>query len=149
MGVAVRNIPKELIQVVKKKARNAREALTNFKHYIKNLKCDYITPSRLKKLNKQLEKKVKEAVEERKRIFTFRKEVSAFNNYLDQHVIDGRDDFDGLNFLREAKPSIINVFNSNRNMKTILYLHVIMKKEGTEGIIRREFAFHSSVKKIF
>ena len=148
LGVAVKNIPKELIQVVKKKARNAREALINFKEYMKNLKTDYITSSGLKKLAKKLEKKVKEVKEEHERIFTFRKEVSAFNNYLEQHVIDGRDEFDALNFLREAKPSIINVFNSNRNIKTILYLHVIMKKEGTEGIIKRRFAFHSSKKLI-
>ena len=50
LGVAVKNIPKELIQVVKKKARNAKEALINFKEYMKNLKTKYITPSRLKKL---------------------------------------------------------------------------------------------------
>ena len=145
LGVRLTNVPMELIRTVKKKARNAREALINFKHYMKNLKCDYITPSRLKKLTKQLEKKVKEAVEERKRIFTFRKELSAFNNYVDQHVIDGRDDYDGLTFLREAKPSIINVLNSNRNIKTILYFYCIMKR-GAEGTIRREFGFHSAIK---
>ena len=37
LGVAVSNVPMELIQTAKKKARSAREALKNFKHYIKNL----------------------------------------------------------------------------------------------------------------
>ena len=108
LGVAVRNIPKELIQVAKKKARNAQEALKNFKHYMKNLKCDYITSSRFKKLTKKLEKKEREAKEEHDKIFTFRRETSAFNNYINQYVIDGSDVYDGLSFLREAKASIIN-----------------------------------------
>ena len=80
LGVKFSSVPMELIRVAKKKARNAKEALKNFKHYIKNLKCDYITPSRLRKLTKQLEKKTKEAVEEHKRLFTPRKEASAFKN---------------------------------------------------------------------
>ena len=64
LGVMVSNVPMELIRVAKKKARNAKEALLNFKHYIKNLKTDYITPSRLKKLTKQLEKKERQSKEE-------------------------------------------------------------------------------------
>ena len=48
LGVRVSNVPMELIRAVKKKARNAQEALINFKHYMKNLKVDYITSSRLK-----------------------------------------------------------------------------------------------------
>ena len=49
MGVVVSNVPMELIREAKKKARNAKEALINFKQYMKNLKTDYITSSRLKK----------------------------------------------------------------------------------------------------
>ena len=51
LWVSVKNIPETLKRVVKKKARNAREAIADFKEYIKNLKKDYITPSRLKKLS--------------------------------------------------------------------------------------------------
>ena len=50
LGVRLSNIPMELIRTIKKKARNAREILINFKEYMKNLKTDYITSSRLKKL---------------------------------------------------------------------------------------------------
>ena len=63
LGVSAKNIPEELKKVVKKKARNAKEAMENFKQYIKNIKKDYITPARLNKLSKQLEKKIKKAVE--------------------------------------------------------------------------------------
>ena len=148
MGVMVSNVPMELIQTIKKKARNAREALINYKNYIKNLKTPYISSSRLKKLAKTLEKKERQAKEEHNRIFTFRKELSAFNNYVDQYVIDGSDIYDGLSFLREAKRSIINVLDSNRGIKAILYLKCIMSQETTAGIVSREFAFHSAIKLI-
>ena len=49
LGVTVSNVPMELIRVAKKKARNAREDLINYKNYIKNLKTAYLTSSRLKK----------------------------------------------------------------------------------------------------
>ena len=146
LGVRVSNVPIELIQVVKKKARNAREALINYKNYIKNLKTGYISSSRLKKLTKTLEKKEREAKEEHDRIFTFRKEISAFNNYINQYVIDGSDVYDGLSFLREAKRSIINVLDSNRGIKAILYFNCVMVRETHAGIVRRNFAFHSAIK---
>ena len=69
LWVSVKNIPETLRRVVKKKAQNAREAVAYFRDYIKNLNKDYITPSRLKKLSKQLEKKINKVVEEEKELF--------------------------------------------------------------------------------
>ena len=150
LGVRLTNVPIELIRVAKKKARNAQEALINFKHYIKNLKTDYITSSRFKKLNKKLEKKEREAREEHNKIFTFRKETSAFNNYINQYVIDGSDSYDGLSFLREAKAGIINILDSNRGIKAILYFNCVMMREADTvlGMIKERFAFHSAIKLI-
>ena len=139
------SVPIELIRVAKKKAQNAKEALKNFKHYMKNLKCDYITPSRLKKLTKQLEKKEQEAEEEHNRIFTPIKEASAFKSYTNQYVIKNTvGGYDPIEFLTDAKPTIINIFNSNRNIKTILYLYCLMKRVDSDGFTAiKEFAFHS------
>ena len=148
LGVMVSNVPMELIRVAKKKARNAREDLINYKNYIKNLKTAYISSSRLKKLAKTLEKKERKAKEEHDRIFTPRKELSAFNNYIDQYVIDGNDYNGALVFLSDAKPSIINVLDSNRGIKTILYLICIMYRQTPTGIIEQEFAFHSAIRLI-
>ena len=148
MGVMVSNVPMELIRVAKKKARNAREDLINYKNYIKNLKTAYISSSRLKKLTKTLEKKERQAKEEHERIFTPRKELSAFRNYVDQYVIDGSDYKDALVFLSDAKPSIINVLDLNRGIKAILYLNCVMYKQTNTGIVRQEFAFHSAIKLI-
>ena len=112
LGVMLTNVPIELIQATKKKARNAQEASLNFKHFMKNLKTDYITSSRLKKLTKTLETRERKAKEEHDKIFTIRKELSAFNNFTDQYVIDGSNTYDGLIFLMEAKSSIIKSLES-------------------------------------
>ena len=141
LGVMVSNIPTELIQVVKKKARNAREDLINYKNYIKNLKAPYISSSKIKKIFKTLKEKERKAKEEHDRIFTPRKELSAFNNYIDQYVIDGND-------YNDAKPSITNVLNTNRGIKAILYLICIMYRQTSTGTIEQEFAFHSTIKLI-
>ena len=140
LGVAVSNVPMEIIRKAKKKAQSAREALINFKEYIKNLKSYNISADRLKKLSKQLEKKEKKAKEEQDRIFTPIREASAFRNYTNQYVIYNTIfNYGATEFLTDAKPAITNVFNSNRNIKTILYLYVLM----SQGERMEEFAFHS------
>ena len=89
LWVSVKNIPEALRRVAKKKARNAREAVADFKNYIKNLNKDYITPARLKKLSRQLEKKINKAEEEEKRLFTPVEEKSALNENVVDYVIKG------------------------------------------------------------
>ena len=149
LGVSVKNIPEALRKAFKKKARNAREAVADFKDYIKNLKKDYITPARLNKLSKQLERKIKKAEEEKERIFTPNKEVSAFRNYTTQYVIKGDPSYDPLTFLKDASPAIINIFNSNRNIKAILYLNCVMKRKDSQGFTAiKRFAFHSKGQKL-
>ena len=146
LGVMVSNVPIELIQKAKKKAQSAREALINFKEYIKNLKSYNISANRLKKLTKQLDKKEKKAKEEHDRIFTPTREASAFRNYTNQYVMYNTVfGYPPLEFLRDAKPAIINIFNSNRNIKTALYLYCFMVKTDTiTGVkVIKEFAFHS------
>ena len=146
LGVMVSNVPIELIRKAKKKAQSAREALINFKEYIKNLKSYNISANRLKKLTKQLEKKEKKAKEEHDRIFTPTREASAFRNYTNQYVMYNTVfGYPALEFLADAKPAIINIFNSNRNIKTILYLHCFMAKTDpiTGKKVIKEFAFHS------
>ena len=146
LGVLVSNVPIELIRKAKKKAQSAREALENFKEYIKNLKSYNISADRLKKLTKQLEKKEKKAKEEHDRIFTPTREASAFRNYTNQYVMYNTiANLGPLAFLTYAKPAIINIFNSNRNIKTILYLHCLMIRISsiTGDKVPKEFAFHS------
>ena len=147
LGVAVSNVPIELIRKAKKKAQSAKEALENFKEYIKNLKSYNISADRLKKLTKQLERKEKKAKEEKDRIFTPIREASAFSNYANQYVMYNTvTGYPPLEFLSDAKPVIINIFNSNRNIKTALYLHCFMVRSNLSNAgakVVKKFAFHS------
>ena len=145
LGVLASNVPIELIRKAKKKAQSAKEALEIFKEYIKNLKGYNISADRLKKLSKQLERKEKKAKEEKDRIFTPTREASAFKNYTNQYVMNNtKANYEPLEFLEYAKPAILNIFSSNRNIKTILYLHCLMERITTIGDNEiKEFAFHS------
>ena len=143
LGVLASKVPIDLIRKAKKKAQSTKEALEIFKEYIKNLKGYNISADRLKKLSKQLERKEKKATEEKDRIFTPIIERSAFKNYTNQYVMHNtKANYEPIEFLEYAKPAILNIFNSNRNIKTILYLHCYMGKlEDDNKPV--EFAFHS------
>ena len=143
LWVSVKNIPEALKRVVKKKARNAREAVADFKEYIKNLKKDYLTPSRLKKLSQQLEKKINKAVEEEERLFTPIEEKSALNKNVVDYVIKGDPLYAPSEFLHVAKPHVINIMASNRNIKTKLYLNCLMSRSDPLGTIVKKFKFRS------
>ena len=143
LWVSVKNIPEALKRVAKKKARNAREAVADFKEYIKNLNKDYLTPSRLKKLSQQLEKKINKAVEEEKRLFTPIEEKSALNKNVVDYVINGDPLYGPFEFLQIAKPYVINIMASNRNIKTKLYLNCLMSRKEELGTLIKKFKFHS------
>ena len=144
LWVSVKNIPEALRKVAKKKARNAREAVADFKDYIKNLNKDYITPSRLKKLSRQLEKKINKAVEEEERLFKPIKEKSAFKGFTSQYVINGNPTYGPTVFLQVAKPHIINIMNTNPNIKARLYLNCKMSRSDRDGLtLIKRFSFHS------
>ena len=149
LWVSFKNIPESLRRVTKKKARNAREAVADFKEYIKNLKKDYITPARLKKLSQQLERKEKKAKEEQIKNFTPTKEKSAFKNFTAQYTIKNKLDFDPIIFLQYSKPPLINIMDKNRNIKVKLYLYCLMRRDDPDGFtIKKIFAFHSIGQKI-
>ena len=142
LGVLSSKVPIDLIRKAKKKAQSAKEALEIFKEYIKNLKGYNISADRLKKLSKQLERKEKKATEEKDRIFTPIKEKSAFKNYTNQYVMyNTKANYEPIEFFAYAKPAILNIFKSNRNIKTMLYLHCLM--QNIQSTTPVDFAFHS------
>ena len=142
LGVLASKVPIDLIRKAKKKAKSAKEALENFKEYIGKLKGYNISADRLKKLSKQLERKEKKATEEKDRIFTPIKEKSAFKNYTNQYVMyNTKANYGPIEFLAYAKPAILNIFKSNQNIKTMLYLHCLM--QNIQSTTPVEFAFHS------
>ena len=156
LGVLASKVPIDFIRKAKKKAKSAKEALENLKEYIEKLKYYKISADRLKKLSKQLERKEKKEKEVRDKIFTPIKEKSAFKNYTNQYVINNIGDYKPDEVLAYAKPAILNIFKSNRNIKTMLYLHCTMTREegygeedeGYDDVkgerkMSAKFAFHS------
>ena len=140
LGVVGSKVPIALIQKAKRKIQDPLEDLENYKDYIKNIQNYNLDADRLKKLTKQLEKKEKKVKDELNKIFTPIREASAFRSYTNQYVMTNTNlGLGPEKFLKHAKPPIINIFNSNRNIKTILYLHVLM----SQGERIQEFAFHS------
>ena len=140
LGVVGSKVPIALIQKAKRKIQDPLEDLENYKDYIKNIQNYNLDADRLKKLTKQLEKKEKKVKNELNKIFTPIREASAFRSYTNQYVMSNTKlGLGPKEFLEYGKPPIINIFNSNRNIKTILYLHVEM----TQGEREVEFAFHS------
>ena len=140
LGVAASKVPIALIEKAKRKFQDPLKDLENFKKYIKNIKSYNLDADRLNKLTKQLEKKEKKVNDEINKTFTPVREASAFRSYTNQYVMTNKNlGFGPVKFLEYAKPPIINIFNSNRNIKTILYLHVKM----TQGEREVKFAFHS------
>ena len=140
LWVVASKVPIALIEKAKRKARDPLEDLKNFKKYIKNIESYNLDSKRVKKLGKELEKKEKKLQDVLNKIFTPIREASAFRNYTNQYVMYNKNLGIGPDkFLEYAKPPIINIFNSDRNIKTILYLYVQMSQG--ERIV--EFAFHS------
>ena len=151
LWVSFKNIPETIRRVTKKKARTGRERIADFEDYIKNLKKDYYTPSRLERLGKQKEKLIEKVKKEENILFTPIKEKSAFKNFTLQYVIKGNPNYGPFAFLEIAEPHIINIMDKNRNIKVTLYLNCLMTKGEIDPdgfkIIKR-FAFHSIGKKV-
>ena len=147
LWVSVKNIPEALRRVAKKKARNAREAVADFKEYIQNLNKDYLTPSRLKKLSQQLAKKINKAKEEEGRLFKPVKEKSALGGYVYNYVIKGDPSYGPVDFLNIAKFPMVNIMNNNRNIKAKLEFNVLMERmtPDPDGLKYppKKFKFHS------
>ena len=147
LWVSVKNIPEALRRVAKKKARNAREAVADFKEYIQNLNKDYLTPSRLKKLSQQLAKKINKAKEEEGRLFKPVKEKSALGGYVYNYVIKGDPSYGPVDFLNIAKFPMVDIMNNNRNIKAKLEFNVLMERmtPDPDGLKYppKKFKFHS------
>ena len=149
LWVSFKNIPERIRRVTKKKARTGKEKIADFDDYIKNIKKDYLTPSRLERLGKQKEKLIKKIEEEEYKLFTPIKEKSAFKDYTAQYVIKGNPNYGPFAFLKIVEPHIINIMDKNRNIKVKLYLNCLMKRTDSDGFtLIKKFAFHSIGKKI-
>ena len=144
LGVMLSHVPKELLRAVKRKARNAREALVNYKNYFELLKKEFITSSRLKKFVKTLEKKEKDYQEERDRIFQYEETASALKDFAKTYTINGSDVYDGRTFLSEARDCITGLLRKYKETKVKLVFKCYMERDVLGyGSVIKPFRFHS------
>ena len=144
LGVMYSDVPIELIRAAIKKARNAREALFNYRNYIKNLKTESLTSRRLKQILKTLKKRERKAKEEHDRIFTIREGISALKEFAKVYTIDGSDVFDGKTFLHEARGSITGKLRGYKQTKVKLVFHCNMERDVLGvGTVVQPFRFSS------
>ena len=144
LSVRIPTTPTELIRKAVNKARNAREALKNFKAYIKHLRSNSFTSKRLKKLEKELRKREIKAKEEHDRIFIFREERSSLKKFTTVYVIDGTNVYEAREFLNEAREPITRILRANKQTKVKLLFTCNMEKEVLDfGTVVDTFYFFS------
>ena len=146
IGVKLEGPSLELIKAIKRKGRNARKDLINYRKYIKHIKLDFLTSRKLKQIQKTLEEKEKKAKEEHDRLFEPKETESALVNFTKVYTINGIEGYDGKTFLNEAKDSKTRLLRENRQTKVKSIFRINMEKEVLgEGIIIKPFAFHSEI----
>ena len=138
--------PLSLITSIRQRTpKNAREDLDNYINYIKTIKTEYLTSTRLKQIQKTLEEKERKAKEEHDRLFEARETESALRYFAKVYTINGIEGYDGRTFLNDAENSITRVLRENRQTKVKLIFKYYMIKEGPDGEIIRPFEFHSKI----
>ena len=147
IGVYGDDAPLSLITSIKRETpKNAREDLDNYRNYIKNIKTEYLTSTRLKQIRKTLEKKEIQAEEERSRLFTPVVSESALREFARVYTIKGIDGYDGETFLNDAKDGIAKILRENKGTEVKLVFNYIMAKEVLDlGKTEKPFASHSKI----
>ena len=134
-------------RIRKQPPTSKREALWKYKSYIKNIKKENLSSVRLKEIVKTLEKKEKEAREERSRIMTVRESESALKKFARVFIItdDGSIYDNSFDFLNDASDSIVPILRRNKPTKVKLIFRCKMIKYFDRGFEIKEFAFSFNI----
>ena len=84
-------------------------------------------------------------MEEHSRLFTPVVSLSALNTFVNVYTINGNEVYDGRTFLKDAECSLTRVLRENKHTKVKLIFKCKMEKETDEGIIIKDFDFHSKI----
>ena len=136
----------EKIRTIRKQPpKSKQEALQKYKSYIKNIKKENLSSVRLKEIVKTLERKEKEASEERSRIITPRESESALKAFARVFIItDEEETYDNsFDFLNDASDTMVPILRRNKPTKVKLIFRCNMKRTITKRIA--EFAFSSNI----
>ena len=141
----------ETIRTIRRHSPTSKRiALQQYKSYIKKIKKENLSSVRLKEIVKTLEKKEKEAGEERTRIMIPRESESALKLFARVYIIVGDDSYsNSFEFLEDAADSMISILRRNKPTKVkLIFRCKMLKDQGVDKLFRfliKEFAFHSNI----
>ena len=133
--MATPNAPLALVERIKRTVpRNAFEDLENYRDYLKNIRTEYLTTTRLCQIKRTLKKKEDKLKEEVITRFVPRKTQSALKQFANMYTIGGEGDnrtfkgYDALTFLNTAKRTLVLLLKKNKGIKVKLDFYCNMSK---------------------
>ena len=154
LGVmATPNTPLALVERIRRIVpKNAFEDLQNYRNYLKNIRTEYLTTTRLCQIKRTLKKKEDKLKEEAIKKFVPRKTLSALKQFANVYTI-GRDEdhtifrgYDVITFLRTAGITFVPILKKNKGIKVKLDFHCNMSKYVLGfGEAVAPFQFHSDI----
>ena len=151
--MATPNAPLALVERIKRTVpRNAFQDLQNYRKYLKHIRTEYLTTTRLCQIKRTLKKKEDKVREEALKKFVPRKTLSALKQFANVYTI-GRDEdvtifrgYDAISFLRTAGITLAPILKKNKGIKVKLDFYCYMSKfEIGLGEIIMPFQFHSNI----
>ena len=154
LGVmAAPNTPLALVESIRRTVpRNAFEVLQSYRNYLKNIRTEYLTTTRLCQIKRTLKKKEDKLKEVAIKKFVPRKTQSALKHFANVYTIGGEGDnttfkgYDALTFLRTAGITLKPILKKNKGIKVKLDFHCNMSKSVLGfGETVKPFQFHSDI----
>ena len=149
------NAPLALVEsIIKTIPRNAFEDLENYRDYLKNIRTEYLTTTRLCQIKRTLKKKEDKLKEEVITRFVPRKTQSALKQFANVYTIGGEGDnttfkgYDALTFLNTAKRTLVPLLKKkdNKGIKVKLDFYCNMEKTVLDlGQVIKPGQYHSRI----
>ena len=154
LGVmATPNAPLTLVEKIRRTVpKNAFEDLENHRDYLKNIRTEYLTTTRLCQIKRTLKKKEDKLKWEITTRFVPRKTLSALKQFPNVYTIGGEEDnttfkgYDALTFLNTAKRTLVPLLKKNKGIKVKLDFYCNMEKTVLEiGQVIKPGQYHSRI----
>ena len=151
--MAAPSAPLSLIDKMKRTVpKNALKDLDEYKKYVKNIRTEYLTSTRLGQIKRTLKKKEDKVREEVYKLFAVSRTQSALKQFAVVYTIGKEDDdttfkgYDALTFLKMAERPLVLISKKNKGIKVKLDFHCYMEKSVMDlGSVIKRFEFHSRV----
>ena len=145
--------PLSLIDKIKRTVpKNAFEDLDEYKKYVKNIRTEYLTSTRLGQIQRTLNKKEEKVREDLIKLFVVSRTQSALKQFASVYTIGKEEDnttfkgYDALTFLNMARRPLVQILKANKGIKVKLDFHSYMEREVLDiGQVIKRFEFHSRI----